>query len=341
MKVFFRYAAVLLLFVQKANAQDLTFSQFYQVPILRNPALAGVFDGDIRVTGIFRNQWQSITVPYKTTALGTEVKIPFDRWNDWITIGAEFVSDEAGDIKLKRTQVLPVLNFHKSLSGNNDNFLSVAFMGGPVHSQFDPTQLTLDDQFQNGSYNPNNPSNQVFSSTGYTYWDLSAGLSYSVAFEDETHMYVGAAVFHFNNPKTNFYENDQATVIQRKYAVNFGLTTYTSDNNRLVAYADYFNQGGAEQFLAGLMYGTEFVKRYDDNKSINLFAGVFYRWNDAIIPMIQLDWYDLSFVTSYDVNISPLYVASNLRGGFEFSMSYRGIFNKRSYAAEKVICPSF
>jgi hypothetical protein len=45
------------------QGQDLHFSQFYEFPLLRNPALAGIFNGNFRFTGAYRNQWQSVTVP--------------------------------------------------------------------------------------------------------------------------------------------------------------------------------------------------------------------------------------------------------------------------------------
>ena len=36
-------------FVPGASAQDIHFSQFFETPLLRNPALAGIFTGDIRL----------------------------------------------------------------------------------------------------------------------------------------------------------------------------------------------------------------------------------------------------------------------------------------------------
>ena len=54
--------------------QDINFSQFYELPLLRNPALAGIFNGNVRFTAAYRNQWESITAPYRTMALGSEVK---------------------------------------------------------------------------------------------------------------------------------------------------------------------------------------------------------------------------------------------------------------------------
>jgi hypothetical protein len=65
---------LLILSQLSTKAQDINFSQFYDLPVLRNPAIAGLFKGDVRVTSGYRNQWQSVTVPYKTIALATEFK---------------------------------------------------------------------------------------------------------------------------------------------------------------------------------------------------------------------------------------------------------------------------
>ena len=43
-----------LLFTSFANAQDIHFSQFFQAPLLRNPSLAGIYTGDIRVQAVYR-----------------------------------------------------------------------------------------------------------------------------------------------------------------------------------------------------------------------------------------------------------------------------------------------
>lgn len=168
----------LLLCAGTAKSQDINFSQFYELPLLRNPALAGIFAGDVRVTSAFRSQWQSVTTPYRTLGLGMEYKKPVGRnSNDFITIGTQLTNDIAGDSRLRRTQIFPVLNYHKSLSGEKDTYLSAGVMGGPVIQHFDPSKLSFDDQFVNGSYSPANPTKQVFTNTGFTYWDASVGLN--------------------------------------------------------------------------------------------------------------------------------------------------------------------
>jgi len=322
--------SVLLAVCKIGIAQDLTFSQFYEAPLLRNPALAGIFNGDIRLKGNFRSQWGSVTVPYKTGAFSAEYKMPLNNAiGDWVTLGLQATNDVAGDIKLKKTALLPVLSFNKSLSQVNDSYLSIAFMGGPVSTQFNPTELKLHEA-------------QVINSTGYTYWDMGAGLTYSSNFGDDIRYYVGAAMYHINNPKLNYFSNNsEFSILGRKLVLNAGISAQTSDNNKITGYVDYFKQDGNEQFLAGMLYGVELSKRYSDDKTLGVNFGSFFRWGDALIPVVNLDVYDWTFGLSYDINISRLSTYSQYRGGMELSATYRAKINRRTAAGDAVRCPGF
>lgn len=319
-------------------AQDFIPSQFYQQPLLRNPALAGVFEGDIRVNAAFRNQWQSVTVPFRTGILSAEYKLPVADWNDWITLGLQGSYDEAGDIRLKRTQVLPVINYHKSLSGNADDYLSLAFMAGPVNSQFDPTKITTDEQFVNGSYSPFNPTGQNLSRTGFTYWDASTGITFSSGFGDRSRYYAGAALYHFNKPVVAYYTGNSNVRLQPRMALNAGLTAFISEINTLRIFTDYFKQGGHEEVFAGALYGTVLSDNYDSKLNCTLYLGCSYRWNDALVPTLKLDWYKIDLGISYDINVSKLKAASSWRGGLEVTASYKTGLHNRSQEANKVRC---
>ena len=97
-------------------SQDIHFSQFFETPLLRNPALAGIFSGDLRVQGVYRTQWGSVTVPYQTGSVNAEYKLPIGSTNDFLSVGGEVLYDKAGTVALTATHVLPVVNYHKSLS---------------------------------------------------------------------------------------------------------------------------------------------------------------------------------------------------------------------------------
>lgn len=330
----------LLLVAHFAKSQDINFSQFYELPLLRNPALAGIFNGDVRVTAAFRSQWQSVTVPFRTMGLGVEYKKPMNRnTNDFFTFGFQVTNDIAGDSRLRRTQVLPVFNFHKSLDSEKDTYLSAAVMGGPVMQRFDPSQLSFDDQFVNGAYSPANPTKQVFTTTGTTYWDAAVGLNFSSVAGADTRYYVAVGLFHFTKPKVAF-QKEYDIVLNPKYVVNAGLSKPISPANKLTLYADYFMQGGARQVQGGLILSHDFIEAAE-NQKIAFSAGLFYRWNDALMPVIKLDYNQFGIGINYDVNISKLKSASQFRGAYEVTLSYKAFRNNYNSSADKVRCPGF
>ena len=53
MKLFIRFAfftCFIIYGVTTEAQQDINFSQFYELPLLRNPALAGILNGNVRFT---------------------------------------------------------------------------------------------------------------------------------------------------------------------------------------------------------------------------------------------------------------------------------------------------
>src|SRR6476469_245143 len=60
----------------EGKSQDIHFSQFFEAPLLRNPSLAGIFTGDIRVQAVYRDQWSSFTNAYKSGSFNVEYKMP-------------------------------------------------------------------------------------------------------------------------------------------------------------------------------------------------------------------------------------------------------------------------
>src|SRR5919112_6431958 len=90
-------------------AQDIHFSQFFEAPLLRNPSLAGIYTGDIRVQAVYRDQWRSVTTAYKTASLNGEYKMPIGKGSDFITAGIQALYDRAGTVSWVSTHILPAV----------------------------------------------------------------------------------------------------------------------------------------------------------------------------------------------------------------------------------------
>lgn len=321
---------------QAATAQDINFSQFYELPLLRNPALAGTYKGDFRLTSAYRNQWASVSAPYKTGALGGEVRLPVGASNNYLSLGMQITHDQAGDSRLSKTQVLPLVAYHQSLNAEKDAYLTLGFMAGGAQQRFDPSGLKFSDQFVNGAYSATNPTRQSFTATSVTYADAGIGLSYSSIVGEDTRFYLGGALFHFTEPKVAFGAESDIR-LNKKYVFNAGVSGPVGDVGRLIFYGDYFTQGGANQMQGGLMYQRNLLG-YEETGSTLSFGG-FYRLNDAFVPVLKLTHNRLAIGLTYDVNISKLKPASAMRGGFEMTLSYNGFFRGEGSSAAKVRCP--
>ncbi len=338
--IIFLFLLIALLQLNPVHAQqDIHFSQYYDQPILRNPALAGIFNGNVRFTSAYRNQWQGVTTPYKTTALGAEFKlIKGLKPGDFLTIGFQGTSDIAGDSKLKRTQFFPVINYHKLLNEDYNTLLGFGLMGGYVGESFDPSKLQFDDQFVNGAYSSSNPTSQTFTRTGFHYADISAGLSISSFINNNTKIYLAAGVFHITQPSLSFLQNN-SMVLNRKYGINVGLSKHLETNDRLMLFADYYMQGGDRIAQGGFLY-TYNLDYTDPEANLSISGGAVMRWKDAMVPVVKLNVNKLSIGLSYDVNVSSLKTASNYRGGFELTLTYTDLWNAKNISAEAVSCPT-
>ncbi|MBS1741977.1 MAG: PorP/SprF family type IX secretion system membrane protein [Bacteroidetes bacterium] len=342
MKRFSTILFVLTIIGLRSIGQDLNFSQFYEVPLLRNPALSFSYKGDIRVTGAYRNQWSSVTVPYVSEALGFETKLAWPRNTDnFVSFGLQLTNDQAGDSRFGKFQVLPVFAYHKSMSDEKDAYLSIGVMPGAGFQHFNVSKLKFDDQYVNGQYDPSNPTQDVFSNTDKNYFDLSAGVVYSSSFANDIKYYAGLSAFHVNQPKANIKEifsaGDEGK-LNVKWMLSAGLAAPTSDADKFIIYADFFKQGGNNQAQGGFMFKHDLVENADE-ETTSISIGSFLRWNDAIIPVIKLDIFKFAIGFTYDVNTSKLKTASQSMGGFEASMSYHSYLNIHNTSRNSYRCP--
>ncbi len=316
-----------------AKAQDIHFSQFFETPLLRNPSLAGIFTGDVRVQAVYRDQWNSVTNAYRTGSVNGEFKMPIGKSNDFITTGLQIMYDKAGTIGWTSTHVMPALNYHKSLSTDKNSYLSLGFMGGWIQKRFDPSKATTNSQYDNGGIGEN------FSNTQFSYLDGSVGMSYNsnLAYNPDNNFFIGAAYHHFNRPSQTFFYRNASIELEPKWVFSGGIKLGVADNAYMTILADHSRQGGFSETVAGMMYG---LKLGDDpvNPLYTIHAGAFLRLNDAIIPVVKLDYNPFSFSLSYDANISKLKPSSYGRGGFEISFSYIGF---RKSKGEYLLCPRF
>ena len=315
---------VLLICPAAARAQDIHFSQFYEAPLLRNPALAGVFTGDYRIQTTFRDQWNSFTNAYRTGSLSGEYKWAVGQTNDYLTTGMEILYDKAGTAALTTTEVMPALNYHKSLSNNKATYLALAFMGGLVEKTIDLSKVTTNSQYNGTAYDPALPNGETILTPNVHYLDGALGISFNTTFgeDNKNTMYAGASYYHLNRPKNSFYENPTVE-LDPKVVFSAGVKAIFNDYTSFSIQADHSQQGPASETIGGVMVSYR-LGDDPDNPDYIFNLGSYIRWGDAIIPVVKLESNAFTVGLSYDINISTLATASENRGGFELSLSYSG-----------------
>ena len=105
--------------LQRLFVRICIFRNSLNAPLLRNPALAGIFTGDYRIQGVYRDQWNSLTNAYRTGSFNAEYKLPVGKTDDFLTLGLQILYDKAGSAGLTSTQVFPAINYNKSLSNTH------------------------------------------------------------------------------------------------------------------------------------------------------------------------------------------------------------------------------
>jgi hypothetical protein len=103
-------------------------------------------------------------------------------------------------------------------------------------------------------------------------------------------------------------------------------------------HANYQYQEPYKELIFGGLLSHSFSAPGGDQK-INLSAGCFYRYQDAIIPMMQAEYSNWALTMSYDMAMSSKRMYMSGFGGYEISLSMRGNYNHKK--PSDLMCPRF
>ena len=325
-----------------AKGQDIHFTQFYETSILRNPGLTGIYSQDYKVAAVYRSQWGSVATAFNTGMVSGEIRLPVSnngRTKDYVTFGLLGYDDKAGKVGLKTVAAYPAINYNKALDDAHGSYLSVGFTGGLVQRSFDVSKATFDYQYQNNTVNPSLGAGEALVNPKLSYWDVGTGISFnsSLGEDNTTNYYLGVSGYHLNRPRSTFttVEEDNQRLAARwgfSGGVKWGVATnWTAEVQSNVSLQGTYN----EVIVGGILRYAPTTVTNDQIMAVS--AGVFYRYNDAIAPMLKLEYKGQTFGISYDVNYSSLRTASDMHGGLECTAIFTGFLHAEH--ADKMGCP--
>lgn len=294
-------------------AQDIHFSQFFNTPYALNPANIGGFNGQYRIGGVFRQQWRSVTTPYRTFGFGGDAANVGNMQG--LGAGLWLYNDQAGDSRLR--------TFHLSAGGSwtmtfgeaDDQQLSTGAQIGFTSRSIDYSALRFDAQYNGFYYDPSLSSNEVFAQDAITRADVHLGILYGYTPSRRERYQAGIAMFNLTQPDIAF--NGESSRLNRRAAIHALARFPVSAKLDVQPMLQFMTQAKFREMDLGGTVRYILLDRFDYLRTIQ--AGLFWRAADAGYLFVGSEYDDWTVGLSYDVNLSGLVPASRNRGGIELT----------------------
>jgi len=312
------FLAILSLgFVSIVLGQDIHFSQFDKAPTSLNPALTGNYDGQWRFSANQRSQWRAVSRSFNTFGFGAENKE--ELLVDNLYHGINYMNDVAGDGDY-RTHDFNITNAYQiPLGSDSTKTLTAGMQLGVNHKAIDFNAFKYDAQFDGYKYDANLPSNEVFINERYTNLNVGLGFLFQQIINSKLSFEAGIAGFNLIKQKQGFF-GDPAIVRDRRFTFH-GNALYQIDKEwHLMPGVLFQTQGVYRELVIGS--NIKYIQKDKRGEYVAPYGGLWFRANDAVNIVAGLYYDNWIAGVSYDINVSELSPASNVRGGLEFSFQY-------------------
>ena len=313
-----------------ATAQDIHFSQFGNSPLNLSPGLAGVFGGDMRFVGNYRQQWRSVRVPYNTFSGTVENKVYFNhaRFDKYLTASLLVNYDKQGDLSLKSLQIgIPI---SLTLPVGKANYLTIG--ATPMFGQrsFDTDEISFDEQYINGMYDPSAAITENLSVTSLKYFDFSAGANFRTQSRTKrSRLDIGGAVHHINRPAHDFWESsvtgtDDVRLYNKLSLYGLGLFQLTEKFD-FMAEGLFQQQGKYQEIVYGGGLRMHLTKSRYKELALQIGVDWRHRYNNSLVPRLEVFYstWTLGATFDWDLFSKAGELISEKRGGPEISLIYR------------------
>ncbi|MFH0894958.1 MAG: PorP/SprF family type IX secretion system membrane protein [Bacteroidota bacterium] len=311
------------------QAQDVHFSQFDMTPMLMSPAQT--CDREyLRAILNYKNQWSSVADAYKSYNFSYDMILSKRKGiRGFSAIGANILSDNSGDSKMKTFMASLAYSYHVFLSEKST-------LGGGVGGSYNQRSINTDaltwgSQYDGMAFDPSTPSGEALSAPSFSFFDVAGGIHWRynknekyMTGNDQLSLNAGISAFHLTRPRYSFCGTDERLYI-RKVAYANGLIGISNTKSSLMPAFAISMQGKSNEILLGLLYKYQFQEdsRYTGFiKASAISFGGYYRNRDAVIARLMYEFSQYSIGISYDINVSGLKTASNGLGGIEIALRF-------------------
>jgi len=285
--------------------------------------MTGMFNGEHRVHGHYRNQWSSVVSPFSTTAFS------YDTHLKKFNVGGIVLNDRAGTGDFNVLNLVGSIGYDYTLDKNTKKAHHVAggVQAGIIHKSVNMSKLIFPSQYTATNSNPFDsgiPNGEFFSNTSFILPELSVGLMYYLANDRaKVNPFIGTSVFHILSPTETFYKNDNR--LPRRFVTHLGAKINVTSNFQITPKLLIMQEGNANErtlTLASAYYLKDADAWVFFAPSYRSFKFKEFGTNDAFVTTVGLKYGQFTYGFSYDFNISNLSSISKGKGGFELAITY-------------------
>jgi type IX secretion system PorP/SprF family membrane protein len=300
-------------------AQEINFSRVQDMAIWYNQSLKTDKQNSVKLN--YRNVQYGGLIAYNSISVMADMPLLSKSKKEADNVGyfsasAGAASDKSNQGILNNTMGVLGLSYAVPI-GKNETYIAAGFQG--VYYQ---SSLNINGgSFFGDQYDKYGPVDGMASSDrfragwSYGYFNMNAGISVfnNSAFNK---WYIGASVMHINKPytdqnKTKEFQLRQAIGIQGGYKFATGL-----DDDEIGFYASMNWQGKAYKHFYNGTWSTP-IKQLPGS-AVGLGLG--YRYEDALVPNVELRYMKLILGIAYDVNVSGISASGIRRNGLEMAI---------------------
>lgn len=303
-------------------SQDIHFTNFNLMPLQQNPSMAGNFDGNYRFSGIYRNQWATVAVPFNTFGFAFDAALLENKNGSKLGAGLFAYFDQAGDSKFQTLHLSVPIAYNLKIPLNektNLNFgvgLSVGFFRKSLRTDL----LTFDSQFTGEVFDESISPNESFEQLSFMRLNLGAGGNIGLEIKDKLAIGVGFGMHNLNNISESFLDDGMRVILNRRTSIP--IFAIIPINKKWELQFDYLWQFQAQkqEHVFGAIAHYYFKNDGPAKKSFGF--GSYMRAKDAVSAVFRYRVNNFTAGLAYDTNISDFQAATNAYGGIEIAAIY-------------------
>jgi len=313
----------MLFFANILMAQDMFFTQFYNAPLVLNPALTGFSSDDMQLTMNYRDNSQGL-IPHSTYAGSGTIKVArlLLRPNT-AGVGVIASMDDFSSGKIKTLNILVSGAYHMALTKDATHFASVGTQIGFFQRQSNANSFSYPSQWDdNIGYTAGSSNYEMFQDESVFRPDVNVGAFYYGKVNNTLSAFSGISFSHINNPKVSFLGEDAR--FSSKYLIHGGARYKVNTEIDIIPNFIIVFQGRARQIVEG---ASMEYKITDTPHAIRF--GTWYRHSDrGFIAMAGWKVNNFQLAVSSDF-ITRLQRVSRSRSALEFSIIYTGALKEK------------